>query len=66
MDVIVKNTRTLTNASREIGLEINAEKTKYMLLPRHQNVGLNHDTKTATRCFANVAQLNDLGTTDTN
>jgi hypothetical protein len=35
---IKKNTETLTDASKEVGLEINVEKTKYMLLSRHQNV----------------------------
>jgi hypothetical protein len=31
--------------SREVGLEINVEKTKYMLLSRHQNAGKNRDMK---------------------
>jgi hypothetical protein len=30
---------TLIDASKEGGLEINIEKTKYMLLSRHQNAG---------------------------
>jgi hypothetical protein len=34
-----KNTETLIDASKEVGLEINVEKTKYKLLSRHQNVG---------------------------
>jgi hypothetical protein len=37
-----------------------------MLLSRHQNAGQNHDIKTANRCFENVAQFRDLGTTITN
>jgi hypothetical protein len=40
---IKKNTATLINASKEVSLEVNAEKTKYMLLPRHQNAGQYHD-----------------------
>jgi hypothetical protein len=32
IDTTKKNTETLTDASKEVGLEINAEKTKYMLL----------------------------------
>jgi hypothetical protein len=32
---IKKNTGTLTDPSNEVGLEIIAEKTKYMLLSRH-------------------------------
>jgi hypothetical protein len=31
--------RNLIDASKEVGLEINIEKTKYMLLPRHWNAG---------------------------
>jgi retron-type reverse transcriptase len=34
-DTTEKNTETLIDASKEIGLEINVEKTKYMLLPRY-------------------------------
>jgi hypothetical protein len=47
----VKNTETLIDASKEVSLEINAEKTKYMLLSRHQNVGQNRDIKIANRSF---------------
>jgi hypothetical protein len=39
IDTIKKNREVLTVESTEVGLEINIEKTKYMLLPRHQNVG---------------------------
>jgi hypothetical protein len=35
IDTIKKNTETLIDASREVGLEINIEKTKYMLLSPH-------------------------------
>jgi hypothetical protein len=39
----VKNSYIM-DASKEAGLEINLEKTKYMLLSRHKNVGQNQDT----------------------
>jgi hypothetical protein len=55
IDIIKKNTDTLTDASREIGLEINVEKTKYMLLSRPQNVGQNRDVKITNRSFENVS-----------
>jgi hypothetical protein len=42
-----------------------AEKTKYMLLSRHQNAGQNHDVKVGNRSFENVAHLKHLGTTVT-
>jgi hypothetical protein len=32
-----QNTETSIDASKEVGLEINVEKTKYMLLSCHQN-----------------------------
>jgi hypothetical protein len=57
---------TIIDASNEVNLEINVEKTKYMLLSRHQNVGQNRDIKTANRSFENVSQFKYLGTTVTN
>jgi hypothetical protein len=62
IDTIKKNTQTLIGTSKEVGLEVNTEKTKYMLLSRHQN----HDIKISNRCFENVAYLRYLGTTVTN
>jgi coproporphyrinogen III oxidase-like Fe-S oxidoreductase len=44
---IKKNTENLIDASKEVGVEINVEKTKYMLLSRYQNVGQNRDIKIA-------------------
>jgi hypothetical protein len=43
IDTINKNTETLIVTSKEVGLEINVKKTKYMLLSCHQNVGQNRD-----------------------
>jgi hypothetical protein len=37
IDTIKKNTETLIDASKEFCLDINIEKTKYMLLYHHQN-----------------------------
>jgi hypothetical protein len=45
IDTIKKNTETLIDANKEVGLEINVDKTKYMLLYHHQNVGQNQDIK---------------------
>jgi hypothetical protein len=49
IDTIKKNKKTLIDASKEVGLEINVDKTKYMLLSRHQNVGQNWGIKIANR-----------------
>jgi hypothetical protein len=53
IDTIKRNTETFTDSSKEDGLEVNSEKTKYMLLPRHQNTGQYHDIKIGNRCFEN-------------
>jgi hypothetical protein len=37
IDTIKKNTETLIDASYEVGLEINVDKTKYMMMSRHQH-----------------------------
>jgi hypothetical protein len=60
IDAISKNKETVTDASKEVSLEVNAEKSKYMLLPRHQNAGQNLDIKIANRSFENVAQVKCL------
>jgi hypothetical protein len=60
---VKKNTEAVFDASKGVGPEVNTEKTKYMLLSRHQNAGQNHDMKIANRCFENVAQFSYLGTT---
>jgi hypothetical protein len=52
---------TVIDASNEVDLEVNTEKTKYMLLSRHQTAGQNHDIKIVHRCFENVAQFRYLG-----
>jgi hypothetical protein len=49
IDTTKKNTQTIINASKKVGLEVNTEKTRYMLLSRHQNAGQNHDIRTANR-----------------
>jgi hypothetical protein len=66
IDTIQKNTETLIDASKKVGLEINKEKTKYMLLSRHQNAGQYRDIEIANRRFKNVLQFKYLGTTVTN
>jgi hypothetical protein len=66
IDTIKKNTQNLIDASKEAGPEVNAEKTQYMLLSRHQKAEQIRDIKIAKRSFENVAQFKYLGTTVTN
>jgi hypothetical protein len=49
IDTIKKNTEIVIDTSKEVGLEINVDKTKYMLISRHQNIGQNRDIKIANR-----------------
>jgi hypothetical protein len=51
IDTIKKNTETLIDASKERGLEISVEKTKYMLLSHYQNVGQKRDINIANSSF---------------
>jgi hypothetical protein len=66
IDTIKKDTETLIDASKEFGLEVNTEKTKYMLLSPHQNAGQNHNIKIVNRSFENVAQFRYFGKRVTN
>jgi accessory colonization factor AcfC len=63
---IKKNIETFIGASKAVGLEVNAEKSKYMLLCFHHNAGQTHDIKSANRCSENVAQFRYMGITITN
>jgi hypothetical protein len=56
ISTVNKHTETLIEASKEVGLEIKAEKTKYMLLSCHQHAEKSHDIKTANGSSENVAQ----------
>jgi hypothetical protein len=44
-DTINKNTETWTDANKEVGLEVNTEKTKYMLVSHHETAGQSRDIK---------------------
>jgi hypothetical protein len=39
INTVKKNTEALLDAIKEVGLEVNPEKTKYMLMSRSQNIG---------------------------
>jgi archaellum component FlaC len=47
-------------------LEINAEKTKYMIMSRHPNSGQNQNIRTANESFENVEKFKYFGTMLTN
>jgi hypothetical protein len=59
----MKNTEALLDASKEVGLEANPQKTKYMLMSHSQKVGQKRSIKLANRSFEDVAKSKYLGTT---
>jgi hypothetical protein len=64
IDTKNKNTQTIIDASKEVGLEVNVEKTKYMLVSQDHNAGQNREIKIGNRTFENVSQFKYLGTTN--
>jgi hypothetical protein len=62
---IKKNTEALVVANKEIGLEVNAEETKYMVMSRDQNAGQNHNIKIGNKSFERVEEFKYLGRTRT-
>jgi hypothetical protein len=48
----------------EVGIEVDTEKTKYMVVSHHQNVGHNHKLLTGTKSFETVARFKYLETTE--
>ena len=66
MHIVKINTETTVVASKETGLEVNADNSKYMVISRDQNAGRSHGIKTDNSFFERVEQFKYLGTTLTN
>jgi len=60
---VKENAETLVVASQEIGLEVNADKTQYMVMSRDQNAGQSHSMKTDNSSFERAEKFKYLGTT---
>jgi hypothetical protein len=58
IDTIQRNTEALLDASKEVGLEVNTEKTKYMLVSRCQKAGQRQSINIGNRSFESVASSN--------
>jgi len=61
-----ENAEALVAATRENGLEVSADKTKYMVMSRDQNAGRNHSVRTDNSTFEREEELKYVGTTLTN
>jgi hypothetical protein len=66
VNAVKKNTEALVATTKEIGLEVNADKIKYMVMSRDQNAGRNHSIRIDNSSFERVEELRYLGTTLTN
>ncbi|KAJ4435342.1 hypothetical protein ANN_17954 [Periplaneta americana] len=60
---IRENTGILLEASKEIGLEVNPEKTKYMIISRDGNIVRNGNIKIGNLSFEEVEKFKYLGAT---
>ena len=58
-----ENAEAIVAATREIGLEVSAEKTKYMVLSRDQNARRSHSVRIDNSTFERAEVFNYLGTT---
>ena len=66
LQTVRENTEIFIKASKDIGLEVNSEKTKYMNTSRHQNGIQNQNTVIENLSFEKVEKSKYLGVTVTN
>ena len=64
--ILKENAEALVATTKEIGLEVSADKTKYMVMSRDQNAGQIHSVRTDNNTFERVEEFKYLGTTLTN
>jgi hypothetical protein len=56
----MKNTGFLNDANKEVSLDVNIRKFKYILINRHQNAGQNRNISIVNRTFENFAMFKYL------
>ena len=62
---VKENAEALVVATKETGLEVNADKTKYMVMSRDRNSGRGHSVKSDNTSIERVEEFKYLGTTIT-
>ena len=63
VDTLKENAEVLVSATREIGLDVFADKTKCMVMSRDQNAGRIHSVRIDNSTFNRVEDFKYLGTT---
>ena len=66
VNTMKENAEGLIVTSKEIGLEVNVDKNKYMIMSRDENVGRSHNMRIDNTAFERVEEFKYLGTTLTN
>jgi hypothetical protein len=66
ISTINKNTEALLKASREVVLEVNTARVKYMVVSHRQNGGQNSNLVIVNKSLENMVNFRYLGTTVTN
>ena len=66
LQTVRENTEIFIKASKDIGLEVNSEKTKYMITSRYQSVTQKQNIIIGNLSFKNVEKFKYLGVTVTN
>jgi hypothetical protein len=63
INTITEKAESLLEANRNVGLDINVGKTKYMIMSRHPNSGQNQKVRIANGSFESVTTFKYFGTT---
>jgi di/tripeptidase len=66
VQTVKENAEALVVATKETGLEVNEDKSKYMVMARDQNAGRSHSTKIDNSSMEMVEEFKYLGKMLTN
>ena len=66
LQIVRENTEIFIKATKDIGLEVNSEKSKYVITSRHQNVIQSESIVIGNLSFESVQKFRYLGVTVTN